>query len=298
MSRGTTARSLANWHFDDCRTPRRSALAITCLVWLGLALPAAAQETGLKIGGTGTTLETMRVLGAAFELDNPDVRVNVLSSLGSTGGIKATLSGAIDIGVSARPLTAAERALGAKAIAYARSPLVFATAKANGATAITTTTLLEIYSGKRASWPNGALIRMIMRPAGDVNSIVLKDMSAQMKAAVTAAEKRPGMLFAVTDQEALEQLEKVPGALGASSLAEVMSRDSVLTALRLNGIDPSPESLADGTYPLQHTFYLVTGKTPSAAVSRFVDFVLSETGRKILSETGHGLPDANPARQP
>jgi phosphate transport system substrate-binding protein len=91
------------------------AVLSACILWLAVPSPAAAQEQSLKIGGTGTTLGTMRLLGAAFEKANPGVSVTVLSSLGSTGGIKAATAGAIEIGVSARPLSEAERQ-GANAI--------------------------------------------------------------------------------------------------------------------------------------------------------------------------------------
>ena len=177
-------------------------LSIVCLLWSGLAAPAAADDAKLKIGGTGTTLQTMRLLAAAFEKANPDVHVTVLSSLGSTGGIKAALADAIDVAVSARPLSDDERARGAIAIEYGRAPLVLAVAQATGATTITTAQLLEIYAGKPVLWPDGDQVRVVLRPAADVNTLILKGISPQMAAVITSAEKRPGMLFALTDQEA------------------------------------------------------------------------------------------------
>ena len=52
------------------------------------------------------------ILGAAFAEANPGVTVTILPSLGSGGGIKAVLAGAIDIGLSARPSKATERDAG------------------------------------------------------------------------------------------------------------------------------------------------------------------------------------------
>lgn len=282
---------------DRCR--RRHALAMGCLIWLGLSLqPVAAEQAHLKIGGTGTTLETVRLLAAAFEKDNPKARITVLHSLGSTGGIKAAASGAIDIGVSARPLTDAERRQGITAVEYGRAPLVFATSRGTGATGITSAQLVDIYAGKRLTWPDGTTIRIIMRPAGDINTILLKAMSPQLDTAIGAAEKRPGMLFALTDQETLEHLEKVPGALGATSLSEVLSRANLLKALVLDGIEPTPQALTDGTYPVGFSFLMVVRTPPAPLVESFVAFVLSERGQKILAETGHAPPNLKPSRQP
>ena len=75
------------------------ALVAAGLLSLGLA--SAGQAETLKIGGTGGDLGTMRLLGKAFAERNPGVTVTVLPSLGSGGGIKAVLAGAIDIGLSA-----------------------------------------------------------------------------------------------------------------------------------------------------------------------------------------------------
>ena len=136
---------------------------------------------------------------------------------------------------------------------------------------------------------------MIMRPERDVNMTVLSALSPEMKAAIAAAEKRPGMLFALTDQEALEHIEKIPGALGATSLNEVMAHASSLKALTLDGVAASPAALADGSYPVRHTYFLVTGREPSILASSFVNFVLSEPGLKILSESGHSVRDPHPA---
>jgi phosphate transport system substrate-binding protein len=63
-----------------------------------------------------------------------------------------------------------------------------------------------------------------------------------------------------------------------------------LKALKLNGVEPSAASLADGTYPLSLSFFLVTGKTPAPLATRFIQFVQSEQGLRILRETGHAPP--------
>jgi phosphate transport system substrate-binding protein len=268
------------------RWPVLAALLFSCLIFASLA---EAQEMSLKVGGSGVTLGTMRLLGQAFEKLNPGVRVVVLSSLGSTGGIKAVLSNAIDIGVSARPLKQAEIDRGAVAAEYGRSPLVFAVSKTAKVTEITTAQLIDIYTGRLKEWPSGIPIRLILRPASDINSILLKALSPQMKDAVSAAEKRPGMLFALTDQETIERLESIPGSIGPTSLNELVIEAPNLKALKLNGIAPSAATMANGLYPLHYRFFLVTCKSPSAIAKRFIAFAQSDPGRMILTETGHSL---------
>lgn len=272
-------------------------LAALILACASFASGAWAQENVLKIGGTGTTLATMQLLGSAFEKANPGVSVNVLSSLGSTGGIKAAIAGAIDIAVSARPLTDDERRQGAVALEYGRSPLVFAVSRTLAANSITMAELVDIYAAKMNRWPDGTAIRLILRPETDVNTISLKAMSPQMRDAVTAAGKRPGMLFALTDQETTENLAKIPGSIGPTALCEIVTdTPQLLKVLMLDGVEPSVAAIVDGSYPYYFRFYLITGQKPAVLIERFIAFVQSESGKRILIDAGHWVPSQTGAR--
>lgn len=280
-----TAHSIGNyaWH----RRPMLAALILACA---SFAPGASAQENALRVGGTGTTLGTMERLARAFEQANSGQRVEVMPSLGSTGGIKAVTAGAIDIGLSARPLTDEERRQGAVALEYGRSPLALTVQKLLGVTDITTQQLADIYAGKIGRWPDGSPVRLVLRPNSDISTIVLKAMSPPMSEAVTAAGKRPGMLFAFTDQEATDNINEIPGAFGLTALCEIVSANPQLKALTLDGVAPSPVAIADGSYPLYYRFYLVTGAKPAAAAERFIAFIQSESGKRILADTGHWIP--------
>ena len=85
---------------------------ITAIIFCTLP-GAVAAENVLKIGGTGSALGTMKLLAEAYEKSHPGIRVQILPSLSSTGGIKAAVEGAIDIGLSGRPLKEEERGKGA-----------------------------------------------------------------------------------------------------------------------------------------------------------------------------------------
>lgn len=71
-----------------------SATFITGFIFCSSVL--AGEE--IKIGGAGSALGSMKMLGAAFEKKHPGVKVVVLPSLGSIGGIKAVSKGALDNG--------------------------------------------------------------------------------------------------------------------------------------------------------------------------------------------------------
>ena len=251
----------------------------------GAAAVAHAQE--IKVGGTGAALGTMQLLAQAYARVQPDAKITVLPSMGSGGGIKAVLAGAIQLGVSARPLTEAEAKAGAAAFEYGRTPFVFATASTNKVTGITTQNLVEFYAGKVEQWPDGSRVRLVLRPIGDSDSETIKSMSPAMRDAKSAAEQRKGMVFTVTDQETATSIEKISGALGPSTLALLLSEQRPLKALALDGVAPSVQTMADGSYPLYKDLVLVTGPKTPAAAQAFVAFVRSPAGREILQQTGH-----------
>lgn len=285
-------------HRASRRCLRHPILLAASVLWLGLAQAFAAEAASIKIGGAGSSLSTMRLLAAAFEKANPNVTITVLPSLGSSGGIKATAAGVIDIGTSSRQLSEAERGLQLKVNEFGWTPLVFAVSRATRTDEVTTAQVVDIYAGKMTAWPSGDPIRVIVRPATDTDTVKLMAMSAQMRDAVTSAGARPGMLTALTDADVIEHLNSIPGALGVTSLGEVLANASRLKALKLDGIEPSAASLADGSYPLHLAMQMVTGKTPSAVAAQFIDFVMSAPGRKILAEAGFAVPVPGRGRQP
>jgi len=269
-------------------TPSRPSVVILLFFSLMLTalLSAPAHGELIKIGGTGSALATMRIMAEEFLKANEGDNVVVLPSLGSGGGIKAVLDGAIDIGLSTRSLVNEERAQGVAETTYGKTPFVFAVYQENMTTGFTTSNLVDIYSGKTQTWPDGMLIRLIMRSEREKDTVVLKSISPEMKQAVESALSRKGMIFTTTDQETADKIIEVPGVLSTATLALIISEKRPIRALALDGAKPTTEAIVDGSYPLSITFRFVTKKEPSQLARRFIDFVHSEIGRSILLRNG------------
>ncbi len=249
--------------------------------------PASARAQEIKIGGTGGALATIQMLADAYRKTHPETKFTVLPSLGSGGGIKAVLAGAIQIAVSARPLETSEASRGASAFEYGRTPFVFAAAASRPGSGLGLKDLADIYAGRTDRWPDGTRIRLVLRPIGDSDSDMIKGMSPALREALGEAEKRKGTAFAVTDQDAADGLEKIQGALGPTTLAQILAEGRALKAFSLDGIEPSVDALADGRYPYHKRLFLVTAAKPPPMAREFVAFVKSATARGILARTGH-----------
>lgn len=261
-------------------------LRMSCAILAAVAV-VSAQAEEIKIGGTGAALGTMQLLGQAYARSHPDTRIAVLPSMGSGGGIKAVLAGAIQIAVSSRPPSDSESKAGIVAVEYGRTPFVFVTSSTSPSTGITTQNLVDFYAGKVDEWPDGSKLRLVLRPIGDSDSEIIKNMSPAMREAKSAAEQRKGMIFTVTDQETAASIEKVSGSLGPSTLALLISEKRALKALSLDGVAPSATTIADGSYPLAKQLFIATGPKSPPEAQAFVAFVQSPAGRQILQQTGH-----------
>lgn len=270
-------------------TFRHAVIAGTLALAATLVSPLAAGDE-IKIGGTGNALGTMRLLGDAYMRKYPEAKVIVLSSLGSSGALKAVPKGAIDIGLASRPTTDEERAAGAVAAEYARSATVFAVAKTNEVSAITRQQYASILTGQLSEWPGGQPIRPILRQMGDDNTKQVRSLSPEIATALDVADRREGLARAVTDQDAADRMEHISGAIGVSTLALIKSEARALKALALDGVEPTLANGASGAYPLVKHFYFVTRPARSAAVQKFIDFVGSREGRDVLAQSGHWLP--------
>lgn len=271
------------------RMSRRAFAACLAIMFPLLSVSVLFAAEGahtLTIGGTGCALGGIKEATVAFQKKHPDIRIKIVPSLGSGGGIKAVLAGSLDLALSARPLTDREKAKGASAIEYARTPFVFVSTvgRENG---ITLQQAALMYTGELQAWPDHTLIRLIIRPEADTDTVLLKAMSPAMEKAVQKALSRQGMLVAMTDQENADLLVKVKGAFGTAALAQIMAEKRPLQVLPLDGVKPSLASLAAGTYPYSKAFFAVTGPRSSPAVGRFIEFLFSPEGKTILTRTGH-----------
>jgi phosphate transport system substrate-binding protein len=265
---------------------RMLSIALPALAFLMISWMAFAGET-LRIGGVGSALGSMKLLGAAFERLNPDTRVTVVRSLGSGGGILAVAKGAVDIGVSGRPLTEEERKLELSAIEYAKTPVVFAVKTDHSTSGLSRGDMISMIEGKTTTWPDGLRSRAVLRPLSDAESEIIKKAAPDVGLAIEEAIVRGGMIVSLTAQEAADAIERIPGAFGISTLSLIESERRPLRAVPFDGVSPSEENVNKGAYPFVMTYYILTKPQPSKVARVFIDFVQSAPGRKILEESGN-----------
>jgi len=261
-------------------------LAVLVLI-AGIAHPDICNASdNIRINGSGTALDMMKPLLAAYRKNNNVVSVEMGKPLGSSGAVKALLAGALDVAVISRNLTPDEVANGAQLRKFGKTPLVIATEKNIHKSDITTKELEDIYAGNVGTWPNGVKIRLILRPKTDADTQILRLLSPGMNNAISISHTRPGMIIAITDPESYSAIMKTPGGVGTSGMNSVISEKLPLTILSLNGVKPSLKTLANGTYPLSKDISFVTTSKPNPATRKLISFIYSPKGRAIAERAG------------
>ena len=159
----------------------------------------------------------------------------MLPSIGSTGAIKAVKEGQIDIGFSYRPLKPDERSMGIIEEPYGRTAFIFGVQESNPTNGLTLAEIEEIYARKRKTWSDGTPIRLILRPISDGFTAYLESINPRLKSASEQAHSIPGVFIGMTDQDAADQIEKMPGSFGTTSA-------SLISVGRKERSKPSPST--------------------------------------------------------
>ena len=79
-----------------------------------------------------------------------------------------------------------------------------------------------------------------------------------------------------------ETLAQTPNAIGMINTVVLDQLGSKLAVLKFDGKDV--RNTPPGQWPLKATSYLATGKAPSAATARFLQFVKSADGARIIKQ--------------
>lgn len=251
----------------------------------GIAARATGAQVGkdnaLVLGGTGSGVAPLKLV-----LDAGRVAASFVPNLGSSGGLKALAAGAIDVAVSARRLNDAERAAGLVEHEAFRTPFVWATHAAVPIGRVSVEQLVGLYAGRVERWASGEPVRLVLRPEADSDTLLVKALFPELGHATVAAAQRPGIKVAVTDDEAIGDIERIDGALGTTTLSMALSPQRNVRVLDLDGVAPSVTTLASGAYRPAKSIWLVTRGVPSGSASALLQLLAGKPGAALLARHG------------
>ena len=244
--------------------------------------PEAASEDGnVSLDGSTSMEKVIGSLGESFINSNPGTSYTY-NPTGSGSGIKAVSEGTCDIGLSSRNLKDDEKASGLTGTVLALDGIAVIVNPNNPVSDLSVEQIASIYKGEITNWKdvggNDAEIVLIGREAGSGT----RDGFESITGTGEACQYRQEL---TSTGDVITTVAQNPDAIGYASLASV--EDSV-KALSVDGVQPSEDTVKDGSYAIQRPFVLVTrtDEPLSDVAQAFFDFATSADAREIISGAG------------
>ncbi|MDA8134917.1 MAG: substrate-binding domain-containing protein [Desulfobacteraceae bacterium] len=251
-------------------------------------IPAPAHPEAVIAAGSGVNLGITRLLAKAFVEENQTITIDIPGSIGTKGAIKAVTDGAITLGLVSRPLKEEEKNLGLVEHPYARVAIIVGAHSSVQEDTITTRQLIEIFKGTRTTWKDGNPIIVQAREKSDSGFLVLQAALPGFREVYTESHDAKRWTLYFNDQDANRALSNTPYAIGVTDLGMVATEHLRVKALKLDGIAPDMERVRNGTYPLSRTLsFIYRPELLPDEAKRFLGFVSTEAGKKILQENGY-----------
>ncbi len=175
-----------------------------------------------------------------------------------------------------------------------RDALVFFTNSSNPVKSLTTAQYKDIYTGKLTNWKQvggkDATIIGYQRPeASGSQALFRKYVVGNAKLAKAPADRISGEMGEIIDGVA--SYANSGNALGYSVyyyLANMYAVDGI-TMLGVGGVQPSKQTLADGSYPYTNDFFaVIRADEPAGSPARTVlAWLLSADGSKAVADAGY-----------
>lgn len=248
------------------------------LVVLGLVLGSGcARHIGVSVAGSTSVQPFLEVLAEKFEKET-GIKVNVEGG-GSSVGVQSAYNGSSNIGSVSRKLKPGEKGL--EEFVIAKDGIAVIANPSNRLKNLTLEELQAVFSGKITNWRTlggkDAPITVVVREEGSGTR------AAFLELAMGGKTFTPNAIVQGATGSVRQTVSSIPGAVGFISMVQV---DRSVKVLSIDGFRPSEEMISSGKYPISRPFLLVTKGKPVRDTKKFIDFVLSVEGQKLLRESG------------
>lgn len=260
------------------RIQRIGIILSVSLIMIFNASCSKQEEAGVIVAGSTSVQPFSEALAEEYMRLNPGIIIDVQGG-GSSAGIKSAQTNTADIGMSSRNLKEEEQSLWS--VEIARDGLAVIVNPRNLITDLSLKQVQDIYSGVITNWKQlggqDSEIHVITREEGSGTRSAFEDL------VMNDIEINPRSIVQDSNGTVRQLVGDDPNAIGYISLGLV--NDKVI-ALKLDGVKATHDNVINGTYNLSRPFLFVTSSEPIGEVKKFIDFVLSDEGKKMLDAEG------------
>lgn len=245
-------------------------------------LDAFKGETGvIRISGGTAHIPVLKEAAKRIMTYNPDIQISIAGG-GSGVGIKQVGEGLVDIGNTGRKPTDEEVAkYDLRMFKWAIDGVGIVVNSANRVKSLSKAQLIDIFSGKITNW--NALggedkpINVYTRDEASGTRTVFWS-KALNKGDITAKAN-----VVVSNGAMKTAVFNDPYGIGYVSVGHI---DSSITPVSLDGVIPTLDTVRDGVYTISRGLYSNTKGEPSGLTKKFIDYLFSPEGKKIISDSG------------
>ncbi len=263
-------------------------LAVFCLA---LAVPMAwaapldafqGKQGSINIAGGTAHISVMKEAAKRIMTVNTDIRISVAGG-GSGVGVQQAGEGLVEIGNTGRPLSPEEvEKYGLVSFAFAIDGVAVVLHPENPVSALTSEQVRAIYAGTITNWSEvGGADRAITLYTRDEASGTREVFDGKMLA------KGPVAVSAnvVPSNGAMKtSVAQDPGAIGYVGIGHI---DTSVKAPTVDGMTPTQDNAADGSYTITRKLYMNTKGEPQGVVKDFIDYLFSAEGEEIIRASGY-----------
>jgi len=233
------------------------------------------------IAGSTSVQPYVEILVEEYSNQNPGKFIDVQGG-GSSAGIQAVESHTAQIGMSSRRLRDTEMDLWS--IEITKDALAIIISPENPVTSLTLEQIRGIYSADNINWSDfggpDARIHVITREEGSGTRSAFEELVMD--------EQRitPRAIVQDSNGSVRQLVAGDPFSIGFISLGLVDEGERPVKALSIDGIAATKNNVLNGDYALFRSFLFVALEKPEDNVMRFIDFIRSPDGQKIMSDEG------------
>lgn len=264
---------------------------------------SSATSAQVSFNGSTTLAPVISKMGTEFtdqygtwqKVDSslPNEKIDIVVSPGGSGaGIKAVLDKTADFGLVAREVKQSERdkikdckeyKVGIDALTIAvnpNNPLV------KIKDSLTSDEIKKIFSGEYKTWnqvdpslPDTEIVVVTRDIGGGAHEVFQQKIMGDAKVVDTATQA-PSMGALVA------KIIENENAIGYASYGISAQNKGKLTALKVDGVEATPETILDGSYKIQRPLIIVGSGELTGIQKAFMDYIRSDKGLKIIEDMG------------
>ena len=268
-------------------------IIIHAILFLFIATGCSKNES-LTVAGSTTVLP---VISKAAELYKTLYGINIIVNAGGSGvGINQLGASKINIGMISRDLTEAEIMQYPEAefinhpIAIdAVVPVVSSEIFDAGVEALTIQQIAKVYQGEISNWkqlggPDRKILVVDKEKSRGTRHVFMQAILGDKQANTPGTDLVLGSNN--EEQTIIAQSEAAIGMLSYAWLNDDVKGLSIINTDKTI-IEPTLANISNGTFPITRSLLLITNGIPETRVKAFIDFILSDTGQKIVRDSGY-----------